>query len=152
MWLYNDIFRMGLQVLRPENWKTEILFVLIPLFPFFGIYCFSNRCYAFKVHNPCDVFFYWFTGPCGCHSHDCAIRVCTGWALLCSSIYSVVTREYIACALSWLIVYLALAFLPSRRWIDIDSRHVLGPCKVVLLPSMLYWVPCSFPTLVRRQI
>mgnify|MGYP007126472466 CR=1 FL=1 len=111
--------------------KLKLLFVLIPLFPFFGISCFFNRCYDFKVHGPSDVFFYWFTGPCGCHSHDCAVRVCTWWALLCSSIYSVVTREYISCALSWLIVYPAIAFLQSRRWIDIDSRHVLGPCKRV---------------------
>ena len=45
------------------------------------------------------------------------------------SVYSVVPREYISCALSWLIVYPAIAFLQSRRWIDIDSRRVLGPCK-----------------------
>nr|XP_040243561.1 uncharacterized protein LOC120963147 [Aegilops tauschii subsp. strangulata] len=34
-------------------------------------------------------------------------------------------------------VYPALAFLPSRRWIDIDSRYVLGPCKRVSFAAFI---------------
>ena len=121
-----DIFRTGLQLLRPENQKADSLFVLIPLLPFPGISYFFNRCYALQIHGTCDVYLLLIYGPCGFRSHGCVICIYAGCALFCSSVFSVITREYISCALSWLIAYSALALLLSRRWIDIDSRHVLG--------------------------